>query len=273
MDTIKRQQVWAFSFQDRTTLGSSTGPPGAGCGRPAPPRPPGRPSVTQRPPPPPPTPAYAILPPAANCPGDFARRPGIYVARPSSAGIHFPAPARSLPPDPARAANYRKSAAGSEPTLRLAQHPPPSRARAASWPPAPRRSTGAPATAPGRGVGNAPRHSRLEGDPHCDRSTSGHRPFTHTPQSTHNPGPQDASPGRQLAWGADDLGPPRAVGRKGAVAGPARSPAHPAPRRRQPGPPVAPLVRQLPGWPAARARSRWPGNHFSARWLRTTRWS
>lgn len=114
-----------------------------------------------------------------------------------------PRPGWRLPvADPARPKRpiTGKSAAGREQPLRLAQlppHPALGRPRPATRA-APLRSTpGAPATAPGRSGGNpAPRHSRLEGDPHCDRSTLGRRPLPHPP------GPRDPTRERQPASGS-----------------------------------------------------------------------
>lgn len=171
------------------------------------------------------------LPRLPIAPVTFAGDQGIYVARPASAGDPLPRPGKESPrggpgpggqlPERARQEASRRS--GSPNSLPIP------RSRGLARPPAPRRSTrGAPATAPGRGGGNpAPRHSRLQGDPHCDRSTSGRHPFphTHTPKHTH-PGTPRRKPwaaaglGRRRAWGR-----PALRGRKGAVAGPARSPA------------------------------------------------
>ena len=157
--------------------------------------------VTQRPPPP----AYAILPPAvSNCPGDFCGRPRYTLHTQPRLGILSP-PRLASPrggPGPARAANYRKERGRKRAAAQARPTPYPFRARAAS-PGHPRRAAplrsvpGAPATAPGRGGGNpAPRHSRLEGDPHCDRSTPGRRPLPHPP------GPRDPTRERQPASGS-----------------------------------------------------------------------
>ena len=191
METIKRQQV---SGRSHSRLGqpwaAPTGPPGAGCGRPAPATP------TRRHPlhnalhhPHPPRLMQFCLRRLPIARVTFAGDQGIYVARPSSAGDPLARPGKESPrggpgpggqlPERARQEASRRS--GSPNTLPIP------RSRGLARPPAPRCSTrGAPATAPGRGVGNpAPRHSRLEGDPHCDRSTSGRRPFPHTPPKTH----------------------------------------------------------------------------------------
>lgn len=116
-----------FSFKTGTTLGSSDR--ASGCGVRAPSSRHAHPTspVTQRPPPPPPTPAYAILPPAAsNCPGDFCGRPRYIRCTPSLGWGSSSPPRQGVSPRRTRPGRpiTGKSAAGSEPTLRLAQLPP-----------------------------------------------------------------------------------------------------------------------------------------------------
>ena len=173
-------------------------------------------------------------------------------------GILFPAPARSLPAaDPARAANYRKERGRKRADAQARPTPSPSRARAAS--------PGHPLRAAPLGARPPQRQAEAEETPR--RVTVGSRAIpivteaprgaapshTHTPQNTHIPGPQDASPGRQPAWGADELGAAPRFGEGRVRSRGPRAHLLAAPRRRRPGPPGS-----APGRAAPRA-GRPPG--------------